>query len=371
MVDKAKKSAYIWFSGATDVTGKKLAEALKTKCGDKKPAQKDGDLVIGWGAKTNENTNLGKVKTLNHPDNIRSNRNKLGSLELMKRAGVNVAAFVSADNYDSIGTAGSEVKLPVIGRTKYHQGGKGFWMCPTMTHVANAVKQGAQYFQNLIEIKEEYRLHTFGDKVIYAVQKKSRTQEEMAEAFIRHEMDRQKALAKKNNNNFDEETAMSFLQRQAKKFAQNGADMLVRSNRLGWKFVKVKKVDAGLEKEAIKSLKAIGLDFGAVDCCIDASGKPWIIEVNTGPGLEESTFDIWVGAFEEKINEILNPKSLAKKVAEKMTGKKKITKKTVAASGSKKEELAAKLAMAQQFVTNADEEDIDTINKVMAKVLGF
>lgn len=374
MVDKANKGVYIWFSGATDITGKKLSEALKINCGNNKPNQKDVTLVIGWGAKTNDSVNLGKIKTLNHPDKIRMNRNKLESLEHMKRAGVSVAEFLPAGRATDIGQPGQPVKLPVVGRTKFHQGGKGFWLCPTMTHVGEAIKEGAQYFQNLIEITREFRLHTFGDKVIYAVEKKPRTPEEMAEAFVRQELDRQRELAAKNNDHFDERTAETVLRRQASKFAQNGADRLVRSNRLGWKFVPAKKIDATLEKEAVKALKAIGLDFGAVDCCIDAAGKPWIIEVNTGPGLEDSTFKIWVTAFKDKIDEILNPKSISKRIVEKALGKKKEPDQQqteTIVTGSKKAALSARLALAQEFVDNADEEDVETISKVMAKVLGF
>lgn len=372
-VDKSKNNVYIWYSGATNVTGEKLVEALGVTGGRSKPAAAKTCMVIGWGAKTKEKVSLGKIPTLNHPDNIRINRNKLEALKLMQKAGVSVAPFT--DDINSIGKAKSKVVLPVIGRTKFHQGGKGFWHCPTMTHVKAAVAEKAAYFQNLIEIVDEFRLHVVGGKCIYAVKKVKRTVKEMEEAYIKHEMDRQKQLAEKNGNPFDEATAKLFLDRQAKKFAQDGANMLIRSNRLGWKFARVKTVDKKLEAEAVKSLKAIGLDFGAVDCCIDAAGKPFIIEVNTGPGLEETPFAAWVAALEEQIGDVLKPKTLMSK----LTGSsKKTAEKTaevnaapgLAKAGSKKTKLAERLKMAQEMVEVADEEDTATLNKVFKRMFG-
>lgn len=369
-VDKALKNVYIWYSGATNVTGEKLAEALGITGGRTKPAPSKACMVIGWGAKTKEAVNLGKIPTLNHPDKIRVNRNKLTALDLMSKAKVCVAKFT--DNVGNIGKAdakGDVVKLPVIGRTKYHQGGKGFWHCSTMTQVHAAAGEGAQYFQNLIEIKDEYRLHVIGGKCIYGVKKVKRSVKEMEEAYIKHEMDRQKQLAEKNGNPFDEATAKLFLDRQAKKFAQDGANMLIRSNRLGWKFARVKTVDKKLEAEAVKALKAIGLDFGAVDCCVDVSGKPFIIEVNTGPGLEETPFAAWVAALKAEIDNVLKPKTLMSKLTgsvKKKTEEAPVLK--ASAKTGKKTKLAEKLAMAQQMVAVADEEDTDTLTKVFKRM---
>jgi hypothetical protein len=258
--DKGIKSGYIWYSTATDVTGKKLAETLGMKCGEKKPTLSETSLILCWGAKTNKDEETGSTPVLNHPNKIARNRNKFEALRAMKTAGVNVAPFLPSHSANQIAVANaipteSEVRLPVIGRTAFHQGGKGFWHCPTMTHVNEAIKDGASYFQNLIEIAEEYRLHVVGDKVIYSVKKVKRSVEEMEDAFIKHETERQKELAKKNGDTLDAKTIEVFLRRQAKKFAQDGANMLIRSNRLGWKFVEMKSVSLPLANEAIKALR--------------------------------------------------------------------------------------------------------------------
>lgn len=144
--------------------------------------------------------------------------------------------------------------------------------------------------------------------------------------------------------------------------------MLVRSNKMGWKFIRVKKVDKALETEAVKALKSIGLDFGAVDACVDVNGKPWIIEVNTGPGLEETPFNAWVETFKAEINAVLNPKSIGRKIVDKVTGR--TTAPTMAKAGTVKSDLAKKLEMAQQMVAAADEEEAAVLDKVFGKMFG-
>ena len=371
MVDKVISNAYIWYSGATDVTGKKLAESLGCKHGDKMPALKDVCAVIGWGVKTKDPVTLGGIPVLNSPNQINLNRNKVAALIAMAAAGVNVAPFVETGNVKIVDNhLKAGVILPVIGRTNYHQGGKGFWHCPTMTHVRAAIDEGAGYFQNLIEIKDEFRLHTVGDKVIYAVKKVKRTVEEMEDAYIKQETERQESLAAKNNQTLDKTTMEVFLRRQAKKFAQDGANMLIRSNRLGWKFMHVKTVDKNLEAEAVKALKAIGLDFGAVDCCIDAAGKAWVIEVNSGPGLEETSFNIWVEALRSKINGFFQPVADSKANKETKSKETTLVAKTKVAGASVKQSLAEKVKLMSEMVEKADEEETTVLNSIFKKMFG-
>jgi len=366
---KEDKNAYLWYSAATDITGKKLAEELGISHGSDKPKGKK--LVIGWGAKTKNAVELPGATVLNHPNSIRENRNKFTSMAIMKDSGVNIAEFVDADHIKDIKQAGGKkgVILPVIGRKKYHQGGKGFWTCPTMTHVKEAINSGAQYFQNLIEIDSEYRFHVFGGKVIYAVKKVKRTVQEMEEAYIRHETERQTELAKKNGNNLDVATMEIFLKRQAKKFAQDGANMLVRSNRLGWKFAKVNKPAPALVAEALKAIDALKLQFGAVDGCIDASGKAWIFEVNTGPGLEQSPFKSYTEAFAGRIKEILTDKPAVKPVvAPKVVAAKPVGLKKAAITT--KASLQEKMRLAGEMVNVASEEEAKALESVFKKVFG-
>lgn len=58
-----------------------------------------------------------------------------------------------------------------------------------------------------------------------------------------------------------------------------------RNLETGWKFKDV-KVDTSLYNLSLMAVKALGLDFGAVDIII-SKGKPYLLEVNTAPGLIE------------------------------------------------------------------------------------
>ncbi len=205
------KDVYIYYSGATDKTGNLLAEALGIKGGSKSPGTKQ-KIVIGWGAKTKDKVNLGSATAINHPDVIRSNRNKLTALQLMLKAGVNIAPFTSVENITAelSKKKNGKIALPLIARTNYHQGGANFFTCLTRTHVAEVIdilnnklkKKG--YFQDYIDVKEEFRLHVVDGKFIYAQRKVARSN--MKEAHVTDQMDKIKRMAEKKGVTLDEDS---------------------------------------------------------------------------------------------------------------------------------------------------------------------
>ena len=379
MVDKALKNAYIYHSPATDITGTALAQALGCKHGSKKPVLKNTSFIVAWGAKTKDKCSLGSVPVLNHPDRIKVNRNKFKAMEVMLAAGVNIAPFITAAQAGNIGKAGCPVTMPVIGRRNYHQGGKGFWMCPTKAQITAAIgeEKGAQYFQSMIEIKNEFRLHVMKGEMIYGVKKVQRTVKEFEAAYVRQEMEKHDNLAKKNKRTMDKKTMETMLKSQAKAIAADGANQLLRSNKLGWKFVRIKKVDKGLVDEAVKALAALGLDFGAVDCVTDVNGAHFILEVNTGPGLTGTPFDAYVAAFKQLIEAALKPapkkKAPAKKTGSKKGGLAAAAAAGIAAGGNEgaKATLMSKLAMASEMAANtADDTEADVLGKVFSRMFG-
>lgn len=360
----AKKDVYIYYSGATDKTGKALQTALKIDGGIKKPTGKK-KIIIGWGTKTKEKENLNADLILNHPNNIKTNRNKFATLEALRKAGVNVANFIPADGIIKALTTGNHIGLPLIGRTKFHQGGKGLWTCLDREMVAEAIKEGAQYFQERIPIQDEYRLHIFDGTPIYAQKKTKRTNTE--KAFIDQQESKIKNAAERGKTKLDKKTIDFILSRQAKEQAEH-ADMLVRSNTRGWKFsqVKIGNVKNDLLQQATNALKAIDLHFGAVDCCTDLNGKVWIIEINSGPGLEGTPFDIYVKMFEKTIKDIDKPKKAPVKKATASV----VAKGSKVKTGSKKSDLQQKLALFQEMVEVADEDEAAALSNVASKMFG-
>lgn len=298
---------YIWYSGATDITGRALEEALGLSGTKTRPRNlRANDIVIGWGTKTSDNVELtGTV--LNHPNNIRNTRDKYKSLEILRgnRDLANtIATFCPSDRVVRELNSGNMV-FPLIGRTNFHQGGKGFWLCLTRQQVDRAVHDGAQYFQTYIDIKSEYRLHVAFGKVIYAVRKVENPTES---GWIAQRKEKVMDYATKNNVNLDENTLDYVLGKLVKDVVL--PDRIVRSNKRGWKFssVTLNNVSTALKNAAVKAVEVLGLDFGAVDCALTPDSLPFMIEINSGPGLKGTALQKYVDAFTAKINSIENPR---------------------------------------------------------------
>jgi len=300
-------TVHIWYSGATDITGRALAEALEINGTRRRPQNvRANDIVIGWGTKTDRDINFAHGTILNHPNAIRINRNKLKALGLMKNdrnLASNIATFCTAEQIQRELQRGN-MALPLIARKNYHQGGKGFWLCLFKNHIDIAIREGAQYFQTCLDIATEYRLHIFDGKVIHAVKKIENTTEA---GWVNQRKEKITDYAQKNDVQVDLATLDFVLARLYKE--QHLPDRIIRSNRRGWKFssVAIRNLSAGLKNAAVRSVSTIGLDFAAVDCCVDADNHPWIIEANSGPGLQGTTFDKYVNAIRTKIAELQRP----------------------------------------------------------------
>lgn len=352
---------YVWYSAATDVTGKKIQEMLKATGGTATPP--NAADVLCWGTKVEKNIALPNKVVYNHPNKILANRNKVNALDIFKKAGVAVADF----SVDFAKAGSKEYPFPLVMRTKYHQGGAGFWLCLNKDMVAQAVKEGAQYMQNYIHIKDEYRLHIVNDKVIYAVKKIQR--DNHTAAFKEHFTEYVNNAAAKKKAVLDNATLDFVLDKLAKKFA-TGADMIIRSNTRGWKFSKVDadKLDKGLVDEAIKAIKALGLNYGAVDCCITTEGKAAIIECNTGPGLEGTSFDAW----SEALKAMVTPKKVEPvvPVAPAQAPVAPVAAKLGKAVGAnKKDQLKKKMALLTDMVEAADtDEELAVVEKLWKKM---
>lgn len=300
-------TVHVWYSAATDITGRNLETSLRAAGSREKPRAVAGDIVIGWGAKTDAATQFANgVTVLNHPDMIRKNRNKFEALKTMKadrELANNIQAFCKADQVTREISAGN-MGLPIIGRKNYHQGGEGFWLCLTAAQIDAAIAAGAQYFQNYIDIADEYRLHVFGDNIIYAVKK---VENATKEGWVAQRVEKITDYAQKNNVNVNADTmnyVLGIIYGE-----QQLPDRVVRSNHRGWKFsnVRLNTLNNDLKAAAVRAVKAIGLTFGAVDCCVDSAGHVYIIEVNSAPGLQGTTLEKYIEAFQAKIAEIQRP----------------------------------------------------------------
>ncbi len=307
-------STYIHYSEATDVTGPVLVERLGVRGGTNVPSftgRNACTVYIGWGCKTREALNIPNgVTVLNHADMIKRNRNKLEALGILRAGNVSVADFLGCTrrrqgervtNVDALHALG----YPLIGRTKYHQGGKGFWPILDRKMLEQACADGCGYVQNRIQIADEYRLHVFNGNVVYAAKKAPQQNPQSSWVATMRDKIATKARAdgvRMNNAMLD--VALGVLSAD-----HTRPDMLIRSNTRGWKFSRLRLPDLGvaLSRPAVAAVNALGLTFGAVDMASDIEGNYFVIEVNSAPGLETSTLTAWVDAFQARLADLARP----------------------------------------------------------------
>jgi glutathione synthase/RimK-type ligase-like ATP-grasp enzyme len=81
-----------------------------------------------------------------------------------------------------------------------------------------------------------------------------------------------------------------LIQQKKKKAGEEVKDKYIRSHKNGYVFCKHDlEVPDGLCELAVRAVQILVLDFGAVDIIHGKDGKLYILEVNTAPGLDNST----------------------------------------------------------------------------------
>lgn len=307
-------STYIHYSEATDVTGPVLVERLGVRGGTNVPSftgRNACTVYIGWGCKTREALNIPNgVTVLNHADMIKRNRNKLEALGILRAGNVTVADFLGCErrrqgervtNVDALHALG----YPLVGRTKYHQGGKGFWPILDRKMLEQACADGCGYVQNRISIADEYRLHVFNGNVIYAAKKAPQQNPQQSWTAAMRDKIAVKARAdgvRMNNAMLDVALAVLSVD-------HTRPDMLIRSNTRGWKFSRLQlpNINAAMRDPAIAAVNSLGLTFGAVDMATNIDNDPFVIEVNSAPGLESSTLEAWVNTIRAHLADLARP----------------------------------------------------------------
>ena len=136
---------------------------------------------------------------------------------------------------------------PCIGRPSHHTRGRGFWYCKNRRQVRRAKRKGAVYFSAFYPKQVEYRVHVAHGRVLFISKKVS--------------LGRSSELVWNKANGFSYYT--------------------VKQNNWPRKWVRL----------AIRAVKEVGLDFGAVDIMADPEDDELpsavVCEINTAPSLAE------------------------------------------------------------------------------------
>lgn len=196
---------------------------------------------------------------LNHPDLVRTSTNRLKSLPIMKEAGINVPKFTTDFNAARHWYVDGSTVLARQAVRSF--GGHGI-----SVHDPNGNKVPvipARFYSLYSPKRHEYRVHVFKGKVIDLQQKK-----------------------------------------RAKGF--DGVDTKVRSYANGWRFCRNGiEVPDSCQQASVSAVKALGLDFGAVDVGWNEKlQQPMVYEVNTAPGIEGTTVKNYAEAIRSWFNEV-------------------------------------------------------------------
>lgn len=247
---------FLLYKPSTSPTGKALAKLLDIPCGTTEalPAERV-DTLVRWG--NADRTRLRPEKVLNQRTAIIASSDKLQSLELLKRGGVRVPNAHPL-NHDSI----KLFAYPALARTRRHTRGRDIALCLQPHDALQALEKGCEYLVEYVQTEAEYRLHVCNGSVIKTSQK---------------------VLTK-----------------------QEDAIPWIRNHEHGYTFRKVRTTPSEIVRNmCVAAVNLVGLDFGAVDVLISTNGVPWILEINTAPGLVESGLKTYAKRFAELLGKEL------------------------------------------------------------------
>ena len=208
------------------------------------PSLAQSKLLVNWGCSTLPVKPLPYQVVINPPDAVARATNKLTAFAKFTEAGVSHPSWWTEKE-------AVDRKSIVLARTKLTgSGGDGIVVCRE-----GDVLPPAKVYTKYIRKNAEYRLHVFRGAVILIQQKRRDTDAE-----------------------------------------QTKDQQLIRNHANGWVFAvnDVSFRDDVQRKEceqlAVSAVNALGLDFGAVDLITSLKeGKPYVLEVNTAPGIESPT----------------------------------------------------------------------------------
>lgn len=233
-------------------SAKVLAGALQVKRVDGSKIFKPTDVIINWG-----NINLaprGSPRIINKIDAISIAKNKYKTLSLLKAKGIPCVEFTTSK---SEALRWVEDGNFIYARTTLDSSqGKGIVVISDTEDMINA----PLYTKGIKA--HEYRVHVAFGKVI-DLQKKKRRTDVASSDYIR-----------------------------------NSAN--------GWVFCREEvRAPKELFEAAVKAVAAVGLDFGAVDILYrEAENKVAVLEINTAPGIENTSVQIYTKAFKDNLRSI-------------------------------------------------------------------
>jgi len=199
--------------------------------------RRQNDFVINWG---NTSAPSWGECDLNKYENVAHASDKVEALKIMKQAGVRTVEFTDdVEVVEQWQSDGYKVYARTLSRAS---SGRGI----RIIGEHDIIPQARLYTKGIVS-DIEYRVHVFNGAAIDYTKKVP--------------LDGSELTVEKSN---------------------------IKSHTNGWTFARNVEIRPSVQEEAIKAVRALGLDFGAVDIIINPLDKnrPYVLEVNTSPGLE-------------------------------------------------------------------------------------
>lgn len=244
---------YAYKNGSASARALAGALGIKILLHDGKLWKKTNEAIINWGSSTMDGKNwFDEQVMINDMFCVKNASNKLTSFQLFTKAGVATPEWTQ-DREEAVGwLAGGTV----VARTILNgHSGAGIVICDGAENIPQA-----PLYTKYIKKDQEYRLHVMKGEVF-------------------------------------------FVQRKARKVdvPDDQVNWQVRNHQNGFIYANQGiEVPRDMHQLAIEAVKALGLDFGAVDCITEKkSQKSYVLEVNTACGLTGATLDAYVQKFKE------------------------------------------------------------------------
>lgn len=237
---------YVIYAGASHVTGKKLAHYLGINDYGKNDPGRRVDQLLRWGSSRRIDY-IPEIQTINKRTSIANSSDKISAFQDMERAGVPVP------NYS---TNHQELNYPMLARTNGEMQGRG--IVPIMqSEDIQAQNLNPDFYSEYIPTKLEYRVHVVDDEIVKVSQKVLEEPEDY--------------------------------------------DPFVRNYETGYRFKNPRTRHPGIQ-QAVAAVNSLDLDIGAVDLVIGEDDRPYVLEVNTAPSLQEG---VSLEAYGDKIAEMM------------------------------------------------------------------
>ncbi len=220
---------------------------------------KTNDIIIGWGngaaPSWMNRAEARRVRMLNKPAAVNIAGNKLSTLQKLKHAGINVPDFTTDINVARRWISHGHT---IVERHSLRgNSGDGIRVVGLHDEEISSTVNAAPLYTKFVPKTKEFRVHVFGGEVIDMIEKK-------------------KVLSERRDHTFNK---------------------YVSSIHQGWVFSRTGMESIPAVKNiAVNAVRVLGLDFGAVDI-IFYDGLPYVLEVNTAPGLTGTTLIKYANAF--------------------------------------------------------------------------